>query len=146
MPHAIPAGTFVRRDADRLARLAMEYASAPDFDAARAIPFDKPEYLAHLESEWRAGRINALNFRRAGVVVGQVFFEKAGDIFRIHGGHALPAAVTNADFCEVMEFLEEEARRVGCRAITTDTSRPGILRDHTARGYKVAEVILTKAL
>lgn len=146
MPHAIPTGEALRRDADRLTRLTMELCPAPDFDAAAAIPFDRPEYLAHLRAEWEAGRVRAFVFRRAGVAVGQLFFEIVGDAFRIHGGHTLPAAVTSADFCEAMEFLETEARRLGCKSIVTDTSRPGVLRHHAAAGWKVAEVILTKPL
>lgn len=146
MPQKIHPGEAVRRDADSLARIVADFAASPDFGAAAAIPYDHGAHLAHLENEWRAGRIHAANFRRAGVVVGQVFYAVEGDRFRIHGGHSLPSAVTNADFCEVMAFLETEARRLGCKAITTDTSRPGVLRAHLAQGYKVAEVIMTKAL
>lgn len=146
MPQAIPPGQTLRRDAATLTRLTVELATAPDFDAAAAIPFDRAEYLAHLRAEWEAGRLRAFTFRRGGAAVGQVFFEIRGDDFRIHGGHTLPAAVTSADFCAAMETLETEARRLGCKTITTDTSRPGVLRDHARRGYRVAEIILSKTL
>lgn len=146
MPHAIPPGALVRRDADRFTGLVLAHIPEPDMDAAAAIPFDKPEYLGDLRAGVTRGTVACLGFMRGGRVVGQVFYPIAVDDFRIHGAHAMPGLESGEAWTVCMPMIEAHARRVGCRTITTDTSRPGVLRAHLAGGFVITEAILTKKL
>lgn len=146
MPHAIPKGAVVRRDAELFTRLVLCHVPAPDMEAAAAIPYDKPEYLAELRAAVAADKVGCLGFMRGGEVVGQLFYHLENGDFRIHGAHAMPGLEDGEAWAACMPMIEAHARRVGCVSITTDTSRPGVLRAHIAGGFRVAETILTKAL
>jgi len=146
MPHAIPEGETVRGDHKRLAALTLEALPAPDMGAASLIPWDTREQAEGLALAVMRGEAQALGVRRAGALVGQVFFRTSGDTFRLIAAHSMPGMEAGEPWAVVLPMIETHAAALGCRRLVCDTSRPGVLRSLLASGYAVSETILTKTL